>query len=115
MEKKYEINEMAAASAAVFATIFMSVLFLTDAIAALKLSLFYVLLFFLPFLPLAYSFGGLNNIERIFISNILGLGYVGIYATLDVFFKVKLNLLTYAFVTLACLIVSSYLYYKSKN
>jgi hypothetical protein len=110
-----EIKEMVVSLAAVFFAVFFAVLCLTDIATAFKLSFFYCMLFYLPFLPLAYSFKELGSIEKAFVSNILGIGYIGIYATFDVFLKIKLVLSTYLIGTVILQSLSCWFYANSKH
>ena len=88
---------------------------LTNFQSAFKIALSYAFLFYFPFLPMAYSFSELNAMEKAVVASLLGICYVGIYATLDVFLKVKLEFTTYVIVTLLILFFSSYVFFKSKQ
>ncbi len=114
MKEDNSIMNMGISSLIVFLGIFFPVMFLTGFWAAFKLGFFYVMLFYVPFLPLAYSFKELSDIERGFIANILGIGYVGIYAALDIFLKIKLEFFTYSIVTILIFCISLYFYRREK-
>ncbi len=109
--KDNEITEMAVSALAAFLIVFLAVIFAAGPAAAVRLAFFYAFLFYVPFLPLAYSFR-MGGIERAVFSNILGLCYVGIYATLDIVFKVKLEFWTYTIVTLLVFASSCWIYLR---
>jgi hypothetical protein len=109
-----EIKEMATSAAVMFFVVLLAPLLLIGFWESAKLAFFYILLFYLPFLPLAYIFRELNIIEKAMASNIMGVCYVGLYAVLDVFLKIKLTIPTYIFVTLALFCISCWVYSKKK-
>jgi hypothetical protein len=113
--KNNEIKGMIVSLVVIFAVMFFAALPLTNFAAASKMAFFYVFLFYLPFLPLAYSFNEINEIEKAALTMIFGLGYVGIYAVLDVFLKIKLNMTTYLITTIIILVLSSYFWINSKH
>jgi hypothetical protein len=113
--KNNEIKEMIVSLAVILAIVFFAALPLTNFAAASKLAFFYAFLLYLPFLPLAYSFKETGDIEKAALAIIFGLGYAGIYAVLDVFLKIKLNMLTYLVTTIIILVLSSYFWINSKH
>jgi hypothetical protein len=115
MRDNSEIKEMFVSFVLMFAIVFFAVLPLTNVTAALKLAFFYCFLFYFPFLPLVYSFKGTNGVEKSALTVIFGIGYVALYSMLDVFLKIRLNMVTYLVTTIIIFIVSSYHWSNSKH
>jgi hypothetical protein len=115
MKDNNDMKEMIVSFVLMFAIVFFAVLWLTNFAAASKLAFFFCFLFYLPFLPLAYSFKDITGVEKTALTVIFGIGYVALYSMLDIFLKIRLDMITYLVTTVVILIVSSYLWFNSKH
>ena len=89
-----------------FAGIFAVSLPVNDIASSLRLSFFYILLFYGPFLPAISRIAKIGMLEKFFLSNLAGLTYAAVYVILDVILKIPLSLPAYLAATIVIYIIS---------
>lgn len=97
-----------------FIIIFLISLTLKDLLASIRLTLSYILFFYLPFIPLINSIKKIGLIEKFVLVNITGLSFGTIYVLLDVFLKIPMTKTLFIFSNSLILIYSWFIFNNKK-